>query len=174
MINIATSGCIFCRIVSGQIETKLLYHDDEITAFYDAHPKAPVHILVISNQHIESLNQAGPENAAVLGKMVLKAANLAKEMGIDKSGYRLVINTGPGAFVFVGGPMSVTFKPTDPAKGTVVLGSTVETMYQDGHWVPGRWMNGDETQHNSRQGLENSPIYMGSFGIYGYSVFQRK
>jgi hypothetical protein len=56
----------------------------------------------------------------------------------------------------------------------VVLGSTVETMYQDGHWVPGRWMNGDETQHNSRQGLEESPISMGSFGIYGYSVFQRK
>jgi uncharacterized membrane protein YgcG len=100
--------------------------------------------------------------------------------GGGSSGYtnvspiRLVINTGPGAFVFVGGPMSVTFKPTDPSKGTVVLGSTVETMYQDGHWVPGRWMNGDETQHNSRQGLEESPISMGSFGIYGYSVFQRK
>jgi hypothetical protein len=92
----------------------------------------------------------------------------------NASPIRLVINTHPGAFIFVGGPMSVTFKPTDPAKGTVVLGSTVETMYQDGHWVPGRWVNGDETQHNSRQGLETSPISMGSFGIYGYSVFQRK
>jgi len=53
MLNMATSDCIFCKIASGQIQTKLLYHDDEITAFYDAHPKAPVHILVISNQHIK-------------------------------------------------------------------------------------------------------------------------
>jgi histidine triad (HIT) family protein len=97
MLNMATSDCIFCKIISGQIQTKFLYHDDEITAFYDAHPKAPVHILVIPNQHIESLNQAGLENAAILGKMVLKAGDLAKEMGIDQSGYRLVINTGPDA-----------------------------------------------------------------------------
>ena len=100
--------------------------------------------------------------------------------GGGSSGYtnvspvRLVINKSPGAFVFVGGPMTVTFKPTDPSKGTVVLSSTVETLYQDGHWVPGRWLNGDETQHNARTGLENSGLYMGSFGIYGYSVFQRK
>jgi len=89
--------CIFCKIASGPTVTKLLYHDDEITAFYDAHPKAPVHILVIPNQHIESLNQAGPENAALLGKLVLRASLLAKEMGVEQSGYRLVINTGPDA-----------------------------------------------------------------------------
>ena len=87
---------------------------------------------------------------------------------------RLVINTGPGAYIFVGGPMSVTFKPVNPERGTVVLSSTVETLYRDGRWVPGRWMNGDETQHNARQGLENSGVSMRSFGIYGYSVFQRK
>jgi len=93
----ATPGCIFCAIASGQLQTEFLYHDDEITAFYDAHPKAPVHILVIPNQHIASLNLAGAENATLLGKMVLRASSLAKEMGIDQSGYRLVINTGPDA-----------------------------------------------------------------------------
>jgi hypothetical protein len=100
--------------------------------------------------------------------------------GNGASGYtnaspaRFVINTGPGAYIFVGGPMSVTFKPVNPERGTVVLSSTVETLYRDGRWVPGRWMNGDETQHNARSGLENSGVSMGSFGIYGYSVFQRQ
>jgi hypothetical protein len=86
---------------------------------------------------------------------------------------RLVINTSPGAYLFVGGPMSVTFKPVHPERGTVVLSSTVETLYRDGRWVPGRWFNGDETQHNNRTGLENSGVTMRSFGIHGYSVFQR-
>jgi len=86
---------------------------------------------------------------------------------------RLVINTGPGAYVFVGGPMTVSFKPNDPSKGEVVLSSTVETINQDGRWLPGRWINGDETAHNTRGNLQDQGVYMGSFGVYGYSVFQR-
>ena len=86
---------------------------------------------------------------------------------------RMVINTGPGAYVFGGGPMSVTFKPVNPERGTVGLSSTVETLNQDGRWVPGRWINGDETQHNNRTGYETNGVSMRSFGIYGYSVFQR-
>ena len=87
---------------------------------------------------------------------------------------RLVINTGPGAYVFVGGPMTVTFQPKDPAKGKVILSSTVETINQDGHWLPGRWINGDETAHNTRSNPEDPGLYLRTFGIYGYSVFQRQ
>jgi len=86
---------------------------------------------------------------------------------------RLVINTGPGAYVFVGGPMTVTFHPNDPSKGKVILSSTVETINQDGHWLPGRWVNGDETAHNTRSNPGDTGIYMRTFGVYGYSVFQR-
>jgi histidine triad (HIT) family protein len=91
------SDCIFCKIASGQIPTNLVYHDEEISAFNDAHPKAPVHILIIPNRHITSLNRAVPEDAVILGKMILKAKDLAKELGVNQSGYRLVINTGPDA-----------------------------------------------------------------------------
>lgn len=87
---------------------------------------------------------------------------------------RMVINTGPGAYVFVGGPMTVTFKPNDSSKGKVILSSTVETINQDGKWLPGRWINGDETAHNTRSNMEEQGVYMRNFGIYGYSVFQRK
>ena len=86
---------------------------------------------------------------------------------------RLVINTGPGAYVFVGGPMNVTFKPNDPSRGNVVLSSTVETINQNGQWLPGRWLNGDETAHNTRLNPGDSGIYIRTFGVNGYSVFQR-
>ena len=87
---------------------------------------------------------------------------------------RLVINKSPGSYVFVGGPMTVSFKPNDPAKGKAILSSTVETINQDGQWLPGRWLNGDETAHNTRGDPEGSGFYMRTFGVYGYSVFQRK
>ena len=87
---------------------------------------------------------------------------------------RLVINTGPGAYTFVGGPMTVAFKPNDPARGNVILSSTVETINQDGKMLPGRWINGDETAHNTRSSPGDSGIYMRTFGVYGYSVFQRQ
>jgi hypothetical protein len=87
---------------------------------------------------------------------------------------RLVINTGPGAYVFVGGPMTVSFKPNDPSRGKVVLSRTIETIHRDDRWLPGRWLNGDETAHNTRSDPESSGVYLRNFGVYGYSVFQRK
>jgi len=87
---------------------------------------------------------------------------------------RLVVNTGRGAYVFVGGPMTVTFKPNTPSLGRVVLSSTVETLHRDDQWLPGRWLNGDETAHNTRSDPEGSGIYMRTFGVYRYSVFQRQ
>jgi hypothetical protein len=80
---------------------------------------------------------------------------------------RLVINSGPGEYVFVGGPMSVTFTPNTPGPGRVLLGSFDESMNVDGRWVPGRRLNGDETRNNMRW------QDMRSFGIYRYTVFQR-
>jgi len=80
---------------------------------------------------------------------------------------RFVINTGPGAYLFVDGPANVTFTANTPGQGSVVLGSFDESMLADGRWVPGRRLNGDETDHNRR--WQN----MRSFGIYHYTVFQR-
>jgi hypothetical protein len=79
----------------------------------------------------------------------------------------LVINSGPGDYWFVGGPMNVTFTPDSPERGGVVLGSFDETLYVNGRWVAGRRLNGDETRNHMRW-----PV-MGSFGIYHCSVFQR-
>ena len=80
---------------------------------------------------------------------------------------RFVINTGPGAYLFVDGPASVTFTANTPGQGSVVLGSFDESALVDGRWVPGRRLNGDETDQNRR--WQN----MRSFGIYRYTVFQR-
>ena len=81
---------------------------------------------------------------------------------------RLVINSGPGEYWFVGGPMSVTFAPNSPDKGSIVLGSFDETLNRNGRWVAGRRLNGDETGNNTRW------PGMGSFGIYHYTLFQRQ
>ena len=81
---------------------------------------------------------------------------------------RFVIHSGPGAYVFVGGPMNITFTPKKPALGSVVLGSFDESIWAEGRWVPGRRLNGDETDHDRRW-----PVIR-SFGIYRYTVFQRE
>ncbi len=71
-----------------------VYQDDEITAFRDIHPQAPVHILLIPNRHLTSLNQATPDDQSLLGKLVSTAATVAAQEGLADNGYRLVINTG--------------------------------------------------------------------------------
>ena len=89
--------CIFCQIIAGQAPARILYRDDLITAFWDAHPQAPVHILVAPNRHLASLNDASASDQAMLGEMILAARQLASEQGIDGTGYRLLLNTGPEA-----------------------------------------------------------------------------
>ncbi len=89
--------CIFCKIVAGQLDGKILFHDQEVTAFLDAHPVTPVHILIVPNKHIESLNQLEEGDAPLIGKMTLVAKRIAGEQVVDKSGYRLVINNGADA-----------------------------------------------------------------------------
>jgi hypothetical protein len=87
---------------------------------------------------------------------------------VNTSPARFVINSGPGEYWFVGGPMSVTFTPNSPERGSVVMGSFDETLNVNGRWEAGRRLNGDETGNNTRW-----PV-MGSYGIYRYSVFQRQ
>jgi histidine triad (HIT) family protein len=86
--------CIFCRIVAGEIPSKKVKEDEHILAFHDVHPQAPAHILVIPKKHIASLAQAGGGDHAVLGHLLVKAAEIAREQELSK-GYRVVISTGP-------------------------------------------------------------------------------
>ena len=91
------TSCIFCRIVSGAIPAQVVHRDAEVTAFRDINPQAPVHILVIPNRHLASLDQAGPEEAALLGTLLHTAAAIARDQGVAESGYRVVVNTGQAA-----------------------------------------------------------------------------
>jgi len=87
------SECVFCRIVAGKAPARVVYQDEDLTAFHDLNPQAPVHILIIPNRHIVGVDQAQPEDEAVLGKVFTVARRLAEEMGIT-DGYRLVVNNG--------------------------------------------------------------------------------
>jgi len=87
------SDCIFCKIIAGAIPCKKLYEDDEIIAFHDIHPVAPVHFMLVPKLHLASLADCAPEHAALLGRMLLLAPRFAKEQGLDH-GFRTMINTG--------------------------------------------------------------------------------
>lgn len=90
-------NCIFCKIVNGEIPSKKVYEDDSVAAFYDIEPQAPVHVLIIPKSHYASTLDLDDTTADVVGKMVLAANKIAKELGINESGFRLVMNTGRDA-----------------------------------------------------------------------------
>ena len=87
------SDCIFCRIAQGEIPCNKVYEDDEMLAFKDIHPQAPMHLLIIPKRHIATLTDTTPEDALLLGKMLALAPKLAAEQG-SKEGFRTIINTG--------------------------------------------------------------------------------
>jgi histidine triad (HIT) family protein len=89
------ANCIFCKIVAGQIPSKKVYEDNDVLAFHDIHPIAPVHFLVVPKEHVASLAESDESHAPVLGKMLLLTARLAREQGLA-DGYRTLINTGKG------------------------------------------------------------------------------
>ncbi len=91
------SECIFCNIVSDQVPSEKVYQDDQVTAFRDINPVAPTHILIVPNGHLDSVNDLAPGDEAIVGHMFTVAGKLAKQEGIQDSGYRLIINTGPDA-----------------------------------------------------------------------------
>ena len=86
-------NCIFCKIVAGQIPSKKVYEDEDILAFHDIHPWAPVHILIIPKRHITSMVDVTVEDQALLGKMMAVSPRLMADLGVT-NGYRHVINTG--------------------------------------------------------------------------------
>lgn len=92
-----TTDCIFCKIVAKQIQAKIVYEDNDLLAFADINPQAPVHLQIITKTHIARVSELTSEDVPVIGKWVLVANRLAKESGIAESGYRLVINCNPGA-----------------------------------------------------------------------------
>lgn len=89
--------CLFCKIVAKQIPAKIAFEDDDVVAFHDINPVAATHVLVIPKKHIATLNDATPEDAALLGKLLLAAKRVAEQEGRTGDGYRTVINSGPNA-----------------------------------------------------------------------------
>ena len=89
--------CLFCRIVAGEIDSDIVYRDEISTAFRDINPQAPVHILVVPNDHIPSVASITPEQEQLAGHLLHVAGMLAEREGIATSGFRLVVNTGPDA-----------------------------------------------------------------------------
>lgn len=90
----AKGDCLFCKIIAGQILSRKVYEDDDIFAFHDIHPAAPVHFLMVPKGHLDSLNDASGEHERVLGRMLVLAPQLALQQGA-LNGFRSVINTGP-------------------------------------------------------------------------------
>ncbi|MDO8444089.1 MAG: HIT domain-containing protein [bacterium] len=90
-------SCLFCQIAAHEIHSKIKYEDDDFIAFDDIHPKAKIHILLIPKKHIHSVAALEDSDVNLVGKLILKARDIAKEQGIDLSGFRLVFNSGPDA-----------------------------------------------------------------------------
>jgi histidine triad (HIT) family protein len=89
--------CIFCKIIDRKIPSTIVYEDDGVLAFKDINPVAPVHVVIVSKQHIANVNDLTPENASVLGEIHLAAKRIAEDLGIADRGYRLINNCGADA-----------------------------------------------------------------------------
>jgi len=90
------SDCLFCKIAAGDIPCNKVYEDDDFIAFHDINPKAPLHVLVIPKHHLASLNDAENQDVALLGSLMDTTRKVAKELGVDDPGYRVIINVGKG------------------------------------------------------------------------------
>jgi len=91
------ADCIFCKIAAGQIPSRKVYEDEDVLAFHDIHPSAPVHFLIIPKKHIASMAHVAQDDATLLGKIMTLAPQLAQEQGCNpypQGGFRIMINTG--------------------------------------------------------------------------------
>jgi histidine triad (HIT) family protein len=91
------TDCLFCKMVAGDIQPDVVFEDDEVLAFRDVNPQAPLHVLVIPKTHIATTNELTAETAGVLGKMYLAAKQIAADAGVAEPGYRMVMNCNAGA-----------------------------------------------------------------------------
>ncbi|MEG0772390.1 histidine triad nucleotide-binding protein [Clostridium sp.] len=111
-------NCIFCKIINNAIPCTKVYEDDQVLAFKDINPEAPVHVLIIPKMHITSVNAINEENQQIVAHIFLTVSKLAKELGIDNEGYRVVTNIGENGGQTVGhlhfhllGGRSLTWPP---------------------------------------------------------------
>ncbi len=86
------TDCLFCKMIDGDIKPDIVYEDDDILAFNDISPQAPIHVLIIPKKHISTLNDTDESDIEVLGKLNRVAAKLAREYGFSEQGYRVVMN----------------------------------------------------------------------------------
>lgn len=86
------SDSIFTKIIKREIPAEILFEDDDVIAFKDISPKAPIHILIVPKVHIPTINDLQEDDATLIGKVILRAKDIAKKMGIDERGYRLIFN----------------------------------------------------------------------------------
>ena len=90
-------SCLFCKIIQKKIPAKIVFENDEIMAFEDIRPQAPIHIMVIPKRHIEKVCELAKDDAEAVGNLVLAAKEIAKKKGVEHSGYRLVMNCNKDA-----------------------------------------------------------------------------
>lgn len=88
--------CLFCKMVSGEVRPNTVCETDELIAFRDINPQAPVHVLIVPRRHLATLNELEQADAELIGKMVLLAKRVARDEGLAERGYRLVLNCNPG------------------------------------------------------------------------------
>ncbi len=86
-------NCVFCKIVRGEIPSRKVFEDDDVLAFHDIRPQAPVHFMLIPKRHVASLYELAPDDAAVMGRIMVMAGKLARELGAT-DGFRTIVNTG--------------------------------------------------------------------------------
>jgi histidine triad (HIT) family protein len=87
--------CIFCKIGKKEVGAKIVHEDEDLLAFEDLHPQAPVHIVLIPKRHIATLDKVSPQEEALLGELIWAATAIARQKKIAESGYRLVLNCNP-------------------------------------------------------------------------------
>jgi histidine triad (HIT) family protein len=94
--------CLFCKIASGEIDTDFLFENDTLVVFKDIHPHAPVHLLIVPKKHIRSINDLAESDRSILSETIMVAKDMAKEQGVDESGYKLLFNVekGGGQVIF--------------------------------------------------------------------------
>ena len=88
-----SKDCLFCRIVNKELSSKIVYEDEQVVAFEDINPQAPVHVLLVPKQHLAHTLEVTDASAPLLGRLVLAANRIARDRGVAESGFRLVLNT---------------------------------------------------------------------------------
>ena len=91
------SDCLFCKVRDGEIQGDIVFEDDDVLAFNDVNPQAPVHVLIIPKKHISTVNDMGVEDVLVMGKLFTTAKIIASQKGVSEDGYRLVVNSNKQA-----------------------------------------------------------------------------